>query len=249
MDINRNKIKNLLDKKNKSFEINDLILPDLEKEHIEEETNKIVDEYEAKLKDLELKLKQKDRIIEDIKKEYEKKIIEEKSKAFDEGYKKAEKDLEEKYKQILDNELKQYSSLIEDLVKNIENSKKEMLSLIERDFIEILNIFVEKIIYKKIEEDKEYIIKVLKDLVEYIDFSSKLQIYLNPNDLLILKSKEYLWQPIEAKKELIEYIPREDFSKGSVIVKSEKGIVDARVEERIKKLREKILELWENNVS
>ena len=72
-----------------------------------------------------------------------------------------------------------------------------------------------------------------------------MQIFATKEDIETLKSNKHLWQPIEAKDELIEYIERENFTKGSLIVKTEKGIVDARLEERISKIKDKFIELWE----
>lgn len=142
--------------------------------------------------------KQANEIIERAKAEEEQIKDEAKQKGynegFNEGYKegenKAMNDIKEKEKELLRNGEKEVEKAIK--------KRKEMLSSIEREVCELVFLVAEKVLGKKVEEESELVVSLVKNGLLALEGQNKVIIKVHPND----------YQKIEKEFEKI----KEDFS-------------------------------------
>ena len=92
-----------------------------------------------------------------------------------------------------------------------------------------------KIINKTVETDKEYIIPMIKGVVEEINKTeNKIVLKVMPKDVEIVKDKVLEIFKDNGFEATISVIPDKEIKDGGVIVETSNGIIDASIETQIK---------------
>ncbi len=135
---------------------------------------------------------------------------------------------------------------IKDKLAEFFNSKEEVYNRVSGCILEIALEIAKKIINKEVNENKEYIISMIKGLLDDINKTeNKIILKVSPKDVEILKDKTaeiFSGQGFEAK---ISVIPDNSIKDGGVILETSNGIIDASINTQIA-IMEQVLKKTEN---
>lgn len=114
------------------------------------------------------------------------------------------------------------------------NYKEEVFEKVSECIMDISVEMAKKIINKGIETDKEYIIPMIKSVVEEVNkVENKITLRVMPKDVEIVKDKIseiFSGDYFEAK---ISVVPDGEIKEGGVIVETSNGIIDAKIETQL----------------
>lgn len=141
-----------------------------------------------------------------------------KKEGYNDGLKKAQADLKD----------------IKDKLSGFFNCKEEVYNKVSGCILEIAMEIAKKIINKEVDENKEYIISMIKGLLDDINKTeNKIILKVSPKDVEIVKDKTteiFSGQGFEAK---ISVIPDNSIEDGGVILETSNGIIDATINTQI----------------
>ena len=124
-------------------------------------------------------------------------------------------------------------AILKKIVKDLEVKKEVMLNEMEGKIVQIAMATAKKIIKKEINEDPETIVRVIREALKRIKHAQKITIKVNPQDWTKLKEM----QPELLSSSLREgsiYIEKDEaIARGGSLVETDKGIIDARIEQQI----------------
>lgn len=172
------------------------------------------------------------------KKGYDKGFISGKDRGFKEGYQKGyeegKKDSEILIKEALE-------------IKNSYIAKRNsMLIELEQDIIHLVITIYEKVLNKKIEEDKELIVSLVLNGIENLEISEKLTIIISQEDFDIVdKSRDI----ILAKASLIDELDvriNSNMEKGDCILETSKGSVDVSINNQLDEVKDLLISILSN---
>ncbi len=137
-----------------------------------------------------------------------------------------------------------YKEGIEEAKKDLEelksnfaeffNYKEEVFTKVSECIMDIAVEMAKKIIKKEIETDKEYIIPMIKSVLEEVNKTeNKITLKVMPKDVEIVKDKIsdiFSGNYFEAK---ISVVPDNDIKDGGVIVETSNGLIDAEIETQL----------------
>jgi len=114
------------------------------------------------------------------------------------------------------------------------NYKEEVFTKVSECIMDIAVEMAKKIIKKEIETDKEYIIPMIKSVLEEVNKTeNKITLKVMPKDVEIVKDKIsdiFSGNYFEAK---ISVVPDNDIKDGGVIVETSNGLIDAEIETQL----------------
>lgn len=157
------------------------------------------------------------------------------SAGFDKGFTAGlDKGIEAGQKEIIER-LKRLDSVISELQHVKERKIQEILPEIVDLSLEIAR----KIVHKKIEQDREIIVEVVREAARKLGREEKMLIRVNPADYdTMISNLEALREETRLKDITIE--PSESVSPGGCYIETPTMEVDARIEEQIKEMRDAI---------
>lgn len=207
-----------------------------------EKHNQIINEAKIKADEIISEAtKNADIIIEKTYKKSQMIIEESKQKGYEKGYKKGFEEgcleAEKVIKQA--NEIK----------REYLQKKAEYIAQLEKDIIELVIRISEKVINKKLEDDKEAIISIVLKGLKNLLVSEKVIIRVSKDDYDII---ELAKEKILAEASLIEDIEVKidnSLEKGGCVIETERGCVDVSVKTQIESMKKTLREILNNENS
>ncbi len=153
---------------------------------------------------------------------------------FDEGREKAYVD----QMAVLQEHLARFDGLIE----NIIHIKSEMVTFNEAHFVKLIYFLASKIAYREIVEVPGAILPILKDAVAIAQSEEQITIRLAKSDMEFIEQvRARIGNENEALK-TARFEESENMQPGGCLVETNYGVVDATIEQRVKKLWEALAE-------
>ncbi len=178
-----------------------------------------------------------DKMIQTRVKFLEEKIQMEKEQAyrsgFEDGQDMARDELKEEQKRII----QLFSNLIEELTRQ----KKDYLKSAEKELVRLSLKIASKVIQRKIETDKKFILSNLRHILKLLSDKSRIVIRLNPADLETVSRFSQEQKSSEGIKELV-LEEDEGISRGGCLVSSESGHIDGQIETQLEIIGKALLE-------
>lgn len=148
------------------------------------------------------------------------------------------------------NEGKKESEKLIDEALDIKNDYVEknniLLKELEEDLIELVIAIYEKVLYKKVEEDKDLIVSLVLNGIDNLEISRKLTIIVSKEDYDIIEQAKNI---VLAKASLISELDiriNSDMKKGDCIIETSKGSVDVSVENQLSEIRDLLKTILSN---
>ncbi len=132
-------------------------------------------------------------------------------------------------------------------LKKIEDSKREIFSHSEHIILKLCLEISKKIIASEISTRQDVILNVTRKALSYIAEREKLVIRVAPDDLNILNENRDFWEPVTEKLKDVIIEPDERVNRGSCIIESNSGTVDARLGVQMDEIAELVEKMWTDN--
>lgn len=194
------------------------------------------------------------KIISNAKSSAQIEITEYKKKAYEDGYnagleiskKRGYRDGydegQAKASEIILEQNKESSKKIAEIIKKIESEKTEIISKYENELINISIQIAEKILRNEIDTKDDVVSNIIKNVIKDYRNVEWIKIYISgKDDTLAIQADKDLIKELEkiAKDVKIEVL--DELEKGSAIVESADGIVEASIDTQLKNLKEMVL--------
>lgn len=163
--------------------------------------------------------------------------VQAKEAGFDEGY---QEGLVEGNEQALQNA----SGLLSLLQATIEEGvriRANSLQALEDDFLKFSLLLADKLVRRSISEDISWLTPIVKDALRSLGTVDQIQVRLNPLDFSFLQEREEGLQLATRAKLRFESDPT--ISPGGCLIESTHGLVDARLEKRLGKIAQQLMEV------
>jgi len=161
-----------------------------------------------------------------------------KEEGFNQGYEDGYKEGKKEAQKIIDEALK----IKEDYV----NKRNQLLKEAERDIVTLVTEIYEKVIYKKIDEERDLIVSLVENGIKDLEIKGKTTIIVSKYDYEIIKENI---DRILAKATLIDDIDvrvDNDMTKGDCILETSKGDIDISISNQMKEIKELIISILNN---
>ncbi|MCS7149351.1 MAG: FliH/SctL family protein [Caldimicrobium sp.] len=156
-------------------------------------------------------------------------------RGFEEGRKEAERFLEEERKKLqanLEFEKKQTITKIETFIKRLDEEIRKIVLDLDDYILKISLDLAKKLVFKEIETDRELLIRIIREALNYIAEGTEILIKVNPEDIDFLESKlEFFPQNYK-----IKILSDMSISKGGLFIETTLGVIDATFEKRWEKI-------------
>lgn len=226
------------------FNIGDFALPDLEEKTGNSTSDNKLAAIKCEIENLRSQLRKKEKTIFLLKKEFKRLVEDEKEKSFEKGFKKGCDETTKSLAVEFENNILQLSEKVNQIIGDVASSKSNVILSAERAVLELVFLIAEKVLGKEIDRDKKAILPVIDGMLPYIDACETINIIAHPKDVEVLKKHESLWIPMAIKRSDICYEEKESIKRGGLVIKTNSGIVDARLEVQLDHIKAKFVELW-----
>ncbi len=129
---------------------------------------------------------------------------------------------------------------------NYIKKRNRMLKELEEDIILLVISIYEKVLYKKVEEDKELIISLVLNGIDNLEISEKLTIIVSSEDFHIVNESKDI---ILAKASLIDELDikmNSSMEKGDCILETSRGSVDVSLKNQLKEVKDLLKSILSN---
>lgn len=162
-------------------------------------------------------------------------------RGYEEGIIKAEEVMRETYNAMFSEDKTQMQKLIESMHEQFVHLHKKSEYLVLRFAIAV----AEKIVKRSITMDDKIILSQIKDALNRIVGVDQVKIRINPDDAELVKSNKSTIKGTSDSIREIVFETDDKIERGSCIIESESGNVDARIASQLSKLEDILI----NNVS
>lgn len=157
---------------------------------------------------------------------------------YNEGYNTGYREGEEASKKLIEEALE----IKEDYIQIRNQALREA----EEDIVELIVAIYEKVLYQKVDEDKELIISLVLNGIDNLDISEKLTIIVSQENYEVVEKSKNL---ILAKASLIDELDirvSSDMGKGDCMIETSMGNVDVGVNSQLEEVRDLLKNILSN---
>jgi flagellar assembly protein FliH len=130
---------------------------------------------------------------------------------------------------------------LKSIIEDATFKRANILENAEKDVLELASYLAEKVIFEKINLDKDIVVEVVRDALKYISGEVKIKIKLNPEDIDSIKDvKEDFLSQFDNIAEM-ELASDKAVSRGGCIIETDNGIVDSNISTRFEAVKEELL--------
>ena len=136
-------------------------------------------------------------------------------------------------------EISQRLARLESLIRELDGVKERKIEELLPEIVDLSLDIARKIIHRKIEQDREIIISVVREAIHRLGREEKMIIRVNPADYdTMISNIDVLREETRLRDVTVE--PSASVSPGGCTIETPSGEVDARIEEQIKEIRDAI---------
>lgn len=205
------------------------------KEELEKELQKTREIIKFELQNKEDEAK---KMIESAYAEIEELKISEKEKAYKEAYSQAYNDTLKEYNYIIDEALETKNEVI--------SWKKEQISSLEKNLVDLLISSVKKIIGIKLEEDDQLVMNLLKEGLDKFAFTEKLIIRINEEDYEILEMNKNRILALSDHIDELELKVDKSLKKNELLIDTSSGTINPSLTVQLEILKEEFYKLLQS---
>ncbi|MCX7725802.1 MAG: FliH/SctL family protein [Chitinispirillaceae bacterium] len=216
----------------------------LEEFSIPEKKTKILNEEERHILELEKKVAELEQL---IKQEKEKTIVAIQNafiKGKKEGFESGVKEGKEEAAKIYEKKIDELQSKITTILEDINIFKKKLYSNTELELLHLSLAIAKKIVNHELSVNKELILHIIKNALEYIGSKEKVVIRVAENDFETVSGRKDFWIPVGERLKDIIIEPDPRIEKGGCIIESSSGLVDSRISVKFEEIASILEKAW-----
>lgn len=163
---------------------------------------------------------------------------------YEEGYRRGmEQGKVEAVEAVREENIKKVSSLVgllESIHEELEKSLNTLLLANEAKLVRLWEKILSRLLFQRASLDEGVVLRVLKDILARASDKERIFVYLDPSDLIYVKShSDELAELLRGVKHL-EFIPDDNVDKGSCVVETNLGVYDARWRTQLEQISQEL---------
>lgn len=131
------------------------------------------------------------------------------------------------------NEVAHEVKTIQLIIKAFTDNTIDAINDFEHSLVKLSIKIAEKVIKKKIEDEDDVVISVVRNALKTVKDSSEITVLLNPNDLEILSQYEEL---VSYENRKIKFLTDERIESGGCKIHSDWGVIDAQIDTQLEEI-------------
>lgn len=131
------------------------------------------------------------------------------------------------------NEVAHEVKTIQSIIKAFTDNTIDAINDFEHSLVKLSIKIAEKVIKKKIEDEDDVVISVVRNALKTVKDSSEITVLLNPNDLEILSQYEEL---VSYENRKIRFLTDEGIELGGCKIHSDWGVIDAQIDTQLEEI-------------
>lgn len=131
------------------------------------------------------------------------------------------------------NEVAHEVKTIQLIIKAFTDNTIDAINDFEHSLVKLSIKIAEKVIKKKIEDEDDVVISVVRNALKTVKDSSEITVLLNPNDLEILSQYEEL---VSYENRKIKFLTDEGIESGGCKIHSDWGVIDAQIDTQLEEI-------------
>ena len=136
-------------------------------------------------------------------------------------------------------EIRERLERLESVIRELDGVKERKIEEVLPEIVDLSLDIARKIIHRKIEQDREIIVSVVREAIHRLGREEKMLIRVNPADYdTMISNIDLLREETRLRDVTVE--PSASISPGGCTIETPSGEVDARIEEQIKEIRDAI---------
>lgn len=151
-------------------------------------------------------------------------------KGYEEGYKEGYDKAYDKYRQEGTERLNQ----LREFLKSCESAKVDIFKANERVLIDLVYRIAKKVIEKELETDREYVKRILLDVIDKVGVRENIRLKVNPDDLVSVEKLEKDLKDQLGNLENLNIDTSNKIPKSGCTVETEWNVIDASLETKFK---------------
>ena len=168
------------------------------------------------------------------------KLKEVEEKAYNEAYELGLIEGTEKAYQDNKDELRSKIDTLDNLLKNFEDIKVQLIEKNELQILQLLQLMASKIAMDHVETNRDVTLKVIRKVIEDAQTEEDIVLKVSTNDFVFLESlRERQGKEVDFLKR-VKIEPVDDMKSGGCILETNYGAIDSRLEQRLNKVWEAI---------
>lgn len=161
------------------------------------------------------------------------------------GLKEAEKQsnqaIQKKAQQIVQKKIQNVVPLLQQASQELEHEKQACLSRWESQSIELVLAITEKVIHRSIDQNPEIVKQRIEEVLKLTVGNSQITIRIAEQDIESLDEFQETVISTLSQHANVNLIGDASFTSGDVVVTTEHGVVDARIETQLERIAEELL--------
>ena len=136
-------------------------------------------------------------------------------------------------------EIRERLGRLESVIRELQGIKERKIEELLPEIVDLSLDIARKIIHRKIEQDREIIVSVVREAIHRLGREEKMIIRVNPADYdTMISNMEMLREETRLRDVTVE--PSTSVSPGGCSIETPSGEVDARIEEQMREIRDAI---------
>ncbi len=136
-------------------------------------------------------------------------------------------------------EVRERLGRLESVIRELQGVKERKIEELLPEIVDLSLDIARKIIHRKIEQDREIIVSVVREAIHRLGREEKMIIRVNPADYdTMISNMEMLREETRLRDVTVE--PSTSVSPGGCSIETPSGEVDARIEEQMREMRNAI---------
>ncbi|MFN3921669.1 MAG: FliH/SctL family protein [Caldimicrobium sp.] len=180
---------------------------------------------------------------EGYKKGYEEGLAKGEKEGYERGLKlgleEAEKRLaqrEEELMKRIESELAKKREELEIFIQRVDKELQELILNLDQEILRLAIDMAKKIVLKEVEVDRELLVRIIREALNYIVEGTEILIKVNPEEYSFLQNKIEIERAIPLRNYKVKITPDTSISKGGIFIETKMGVIDATFEKRWEKL-------------
>lgn len=168
-------------------------------------------------------------------------------KGFNDGLEKGSVDGERKGFERASKKLAPLLDSLRDALLQLKNLRAGTFRQIEEDVVELAIAIARKVVCREIEMDREVVMHVARQALSRIDDPGKIKIKMSPQDFEFINATSYKLSDVIGNIDNVSLEAADNIQSGGCIIETNRGEIDARIENQIHAVEESFRKAIENS--
>lgn len=157
------------------------------------------------------------------------------TEAYDKGYQEGLLKAKEESLVSAQEELKNIIGTLKKSCAQLDSLKKDQYLENEEEIVNFSYLISEKIILRELERDPNFVIPLIKKVIEISSFSENIKVKLSQKDYDFLKS--ICEKPEFSDLKSLKFEAQENLKPGDVVIETQSGLIEGKLQERLDKIK------------